>query len=159
MVIDEQGFRENVCIVLSDGAGRVFWARRVFQTDAWQFPQGGIKCNEAHEDAMFRELREETGLLAEHVKIIACTRGWLRYRLPKKFIRYGSQPLCIGQKQIWYLLKLVAGEQNINLQYFDKPEFDAWKWVKYWSPAQEVVSFKRCVYQQALKELEPALFA
>lgn len=156
-MIDEQGFRANVCIVLSNSVGQVFWARRIFGQNNWQFPQGGMKANETNEATMFRELREEVGLLPRHVEIMACTADWLRYRLPAKFIRYNSKPLCIGQKQIWYLLKLVANEKNINLQYSDKPEFDDWQWIEYWSSAQKIIDFKKDVYKQALKELAPAL--
>jgi len=107
---------------------------------------------------MYRELKEEVGLLPEHVKIIGCTPDWLKYWLPEKFIRQNSMPLCIGQKQIWYLLKLVADEANINLGCSKKPEFDRWEWIDYWSPARKVIDFKRNVYQQALNEFAPFLF-
>jgi len=105
-VIDSEGFRANVGIIISNDAGQVFWAKRVGQ-DAWQFPQGGIKPDETAESAMYRELKEEVGLSPKHVEIIGCTNDWLKYWLPEKFIRQNSMPLCIGQKQIWYLLKLV----------------------------------------------------
>ena len=156
-MIDSEGFRANVGIVLSNEAGQVFWAKRVGQ-DAWQFPQGGIKADESSESAMYRELREEVGLLPEHVEIIGCTNDWLKYWLPEKFIRHNSMPLCIGQKQIWYLLKLVADETNVNLGYSQKPEFDHWEWIDYWSPASKVIDFKRNVYEQALNEFAPFLF-
>lgn len=156
-MIDSEGFRANVGIVLSNDAGQVFWAKRVGQ-DAWQFPQGGIKANETAESAMYRELKEEVGLSAEHVEIIGCTNDWLKYWLPEKFIRHNSMPLCIGQKQIWYLLKLVADETNVNLGYSRKPEFEHWEWIDYWSPASKVIDFKRNVYQQALNEFAPFLF-
>jgi len=156
-VIDSEGFRANVGIVLSNEAGQVFWAKRLGQ-DAWQFPQGGIKADESTEEAMYRELREEVGLLPKHVEIVGCTSDWLKYWLPEKFIRQNSLPLCIGQKQIWYLLKLVADETNIDLAYSKKPEFDHWKWIEYWSPASKVIDFKRNVYEQALNEFAPFLF-
>ena len=156
-MIDSEGFRANVGIVLSNDAGQVFWAKRTGQ-DGWQFPQGGIKADESAEDAMYRELREEVGLLPEHIEIVGCTSDWLKYWLPEKFIRQNSLPLCIGQKQIWYLLKLVADETNIDLSYSKKPEFDNWEWIEYWSPASKVIEFKRNVYEQALNEFAPYLF-
>ena len=156
-MIDSEGFRANVGIVLSNDAGQVFWAKRTGQ-EGWQFPQGGIKADESAEDAMYRELREEVGLLPEHIEIIGCTSDWLKYWLPEKFIRQNSLPLCIGQKQIWYLLKLVADETNIDLAYSKKPEFDHWEWIEYWSPASKVIEFKRNVYEQALNEFAPFLF-
>lgn len=152
-MIDEEGYRPNVGIILSNAEGRVLWARRIGQ-DAWQFPQGGIKQGESAEQALYRELFEEVGLRPEHVEIIGSTDGWLRYRLPERYIRWNSQPLCIGQKQVWFMLRLMGEEQDICLNNADTPEFDHWRWVDYWYPLDEVVSFKRDVYKDALKALE-----
>ena len=156
-MIDSDGFRANVGIVLANQEGKLFWARRAGM-DAWQFPQGGIRPNEDVEEAMYRELREEIGLLPEHVEIIASTDDWLRYWLPKRFIRQNIEPLCIGQKQIWYLLQLVADESLVDLGLSKKPEFDNWCWIDYWAPVKQVVDFKRNVYERALKELAPFIF-
>ena len=155
-MIDEEGFRANVGIILSNAEGHVFWARRLGQ-NAWQFPQGGIDERESPEEAMFRELREETGLAPEHVAVLGCTRSWLRYRLPKRYVRRNQSPLCIGQKQKWYMLRLLGSEASVDLAAGDKPEFDRWRWVDYWRPAREVIFFKRQVYQRALVELESCL--
>jgi len=156
-MIDADGFRANVGIILTNSQGKLFWGRRIGM-DAWQFPQGGIRHNEPVENAMYRELREETGLQPVHVEIIGFTNEWLRYRLPKRFIRRNCKPLCIGQKQIWYLLKLIAHEENVKLDVSRKPEFDLWKWVDFWEPVKQVVDFKRSVYEQTLIEFEPLLF-
>ena len=153
-MIDSEGFRANVGIILTNDQGQVFWARRIGM-DAWQFPQGGIKKNESPKTAMYRELKEEIGLEPEHVELINSTDDWLRYWLPKRYIRQNREPLCIGQKQIWYLLKLTADETYLDLSYTSEPEFDSWKWVDFWRPVEEVISFKRQVYQQALKQLQP----
>ncbi len=155
-MIDEEGFRANVGIILTNRAGKVFWARRSWR-DGWQFPQGGVDEGETPEQAMYRELEEETGLKPEHVELLGCTPDWLRYRLPKKHIRQGHRPLCIGQKQIWFLLRLVAPEHHMDLSCNDKPEFDCWSWVDYWYPLDHVVPFKREVYQQALMMLSAFL--
>ena len=153
-MIDSEGFRANVGIILTNDQGQVFWARRIGM-DAWQFPQGGIKKNESPKMAMYRELKEEIGLEPDHVELINSTDDWLRYWLPKRYIRQNKGPLCIGQKQIWYLLKLTADETYLDLSYTSEPEFDSWKWVDFWRPVEEVISFKRQVYQQALKQLQP----
>ena len=153
-MIDSEGFRANVGIILTNDQGQVFWARRIGM-DAWQFPQGGIKKNESPKTAMYRELKEEIGLEPEHVELINSTDDWLRYWLPKRYIRQNRGPLCIGQKQIWYLLKLTVDETYLDLSYTSEPEFDSWKWVDFWRPVEEVISFKRQVYQQALKQLQP----
>jgi len=157
-VIDLDGYRANVGIVLSNAEGKVLWARRIGQ-DAWQFPQGGIREDEAPEQAMYRELREEIGLEAGDVVVLGRTRDWLRYRLPKHLIRRRSRPLCIGQKQVWYLLYLVGDEGRVRLDSTDQPEFDRWRWVDFWSPLKEVVSFKRNVYRSALEEFSEVLFS
>lgn len=156
-MIDSEGYRANVAIVLSNSDGQLFWAKRIGM-DAWQFPQGGIRQNESTKKAMYRELQEETGLLPKHVKIIGCTQDWLRYQLPKRFIRRHSSPVCIGQKQIWYLLELLADESEVRLDACKKPEFDHWRWVDFWHPVQEIVDFKRNVYESALQELVSLVF-
>jgi putative (di)nucleoside polyphosphate hydrolase len=153
-VIDADGFRPNVGIMLANSQGEVFWGRRIGQ-DAWQFPQGGIKENESLESALFRELEEEVGLTAKHVRIVACTRGWLRYRLPQRLIRHDSNPVCIGQKQKWFLLEMLADDEQVDVLSSGNPEFDHWRWVSYWYPLGQVVSFKREVYRRAMKELVP----
>ncbi len=134
------------------------WARRIRQ-DAWQFPQGGIRAEETPEQAMYRELEEEIGLQPKHVSMLGATRGWLRYRLPERYIRRSQQPVCVGQKQVWFMLRLVGEEHHVRLDLSDKPEFDHWRWVDYWYPLKEVVPFKRPVYKKALNELAPLLFA
>ncbi|GAA5017566.1 MULTISPECIES: RNA pyrophosphohydrolase [Acinetobacter] len=151
-MIDSEGFRPNVGIILANDAGQVLWAKRIGH-NAWQFPQGGIQYGETPEQALYRELYEEVGLLPEHVEIIAQTRGWLRYRLPYRYIRTDSNPVCIGQKQKWFLLRLVGTQKNISLQTTDPAEFDEWQWVSYWYPLGQVVNFKRDVYRRALSEL------
>lgn len=156
-MIDTDGFRANVGIMLCNDQGKLFWARRAGM-DAWQFPQGGIKADEETTDAMYRELREEIGLFPEHVKVIGSTDDWLRYWLPKRFIRQNIEPLCIGQKQIWFLLQLIADDSVIDLSVSRKPEFDQWEWIDYWEPIKQVVAFKRNVYEQALKQFSPYLF-
>jgi len=156
--IDRDGFRANVAIVLANDKGQLFWAKRIGM-DAWQFPQGGIEANESIEKAMYRELREETGLLPEHIEIIACTGKWLHYRLPERLVRRREKPVCIGQKQIWYLLKLIGAESEVTLDVSQRPEFEHWRWVDSKQVIKEVVDFKRQVYEQALTQLTPLLFS
>ena len=157
MRVDPGGYRMNVGIILANNEGKVFWARRVGQ-NAWQFPQGGLDENEEPVDAMYRELKEEIGLEQEDVELLAATKGWIHYRLPKHMIRYTQNPLVVGQKQKWYLLRLVGPEQNVRFDVTGKPEFDDWRWVDYWHPMEEVIYFKKDVYQTALEELEGTLF-
>ena len=128
-VIDREGFRPNVGIVICNADDQVLWGRRINGRDSWQFPQGGMNRDETPEVAMYRELEEEVGLRPESVELLGRTQGWLHYRLPKRFIRKTEDPVCIGQKQIWFLLRLTGAESDINLAAHDDPEFDHWKWV------------------------------
>jgi len=158
-VIDTDGYRQNVAIIICNRNGQVLWAKR-FGQHSWQFPQGGIKKGETPEQAMYRELYEEVGLKPEHVKILASSRSWLRYRLPKRLVRWDSpQPVCIGQKQRWFLLQLISDDKQIGFDACGHPEFDDWRWVTYWYPVRQVVSFKREVYRKALKEFAAVAFA
>jgi putative (di)nucleoside polyphosphate hydrolase len=154
-VIDGDGYRPNVGIIVANDQGQVLWARRVGQ-DAWQFPQGGIKSQESPEDALYRELREEIGLKAESVEIIGCTRGWLRYKLPRRLLRQNTSSF-IGQKQKWFMLKMLGPDADVSFEHSNTPEFDFWQWVSYWYPLGQVVPFKQDVYRRAMKELAPLL--
>ena len=157
-MIDPDGYRPNVGIILMRDGGEVFWARRV-NRDGWQFPQGGMRSDETPVEAMYRELREETGLKPEHVEVIGSTAGWLRYRLPRRYLRRNERPPCIGQKQVWFLLRLTGSESDVQLDGTDTPEFDHWRWVDFWYPAAHVVAFKRQVYERALRQLLPLAVA
>ena len=150
-MIDKSGYRYGVGIILINNARQIFFAKRVGMA-AWQFPQGGMKEEETPEQTMFRELKEEIGLNPEDVQILASSRRWLRYRLPSRLVRHYTKPVCIGQKQKWFLLRLVNPDAKIDLQANDSPEFDSWAWVSYWYPLKQVVTFKRRVYVMALKE-------
>ena len=157
-MLDKDGYRPNVGIILLNGRNEVFWGKRVKQ-HSWQFPQGGIKFGESPEQAMFRELWEEVGLKPEHVKIVGRTREWLRYDVPEQWIRRELRGNYRGQKQIWFLLRLVGRDSDVSLRASDHPEFDAWRWNAYWVPLDAVIEFKRDVYQRALAELERYLVA
>ena len=156
-LIDTQGFRANVGIVLIRDGGDVFLGGRS-DGRGWQFPQGGVQRDETAEQALFRELREEVGLERADVEVIAATRSWLRYRLPRQYVRRRSRPLCIGQKQRWFLLRMLGGEERLRFDVTLQPEFDSWRWVDYWSPVREVIYFKRPVYVRALEELSQQAF-
>jgi putative (di)nucleoside polyphosphate hydrolase len=155
--IDADGFRANVGIVLMRDDRQVFLGGRTGGR-GWQFPQGGVRRNEAPEAALYRELREEIGLEREDVQLIAGTRNWLRYRLPRQYVRRNSDPPCIGQKQRWFLLRLLGSEARVHFDATDQPEFERWRWVDYWTPVREVIYFKRAVYARALDELAQRAF-
>jgi len=156
-VIDTEGFRANVGIVLMRGSGEVFLGRRAGGR-GWQFPQGGMRHGEELEQALYRELEEEIGLTADDVELAARSAQWLRYRLPPRYVRRHRQPVCIGQKQRWFLLRLKDETVRFQFDSTTEPEFDQWRWVPYWEPVREIIYFKRPVYVQALTELAPLAF-
>ncbi|MFN8770790.1 MAG: RNA pyrophosphohydrolase [Neisseriaceae bacterium] len=150
-MIDNDGYRLNVGIVLLNADSQVFWGRRKGES-SWQFPQGGLYENEDVETAMFRELNEELGLLSEHVEIIGRTEDWLYYDVPATYNRSNNKNYR-GQKQIWYLLQFIGKDYNINVKYHKEQEFDAWRWINYWDSIDLVIDFKQDVYKKALNEL------
>ena len=146
-MLDKNGYRLNVGIVLANQTGQLFWGKRIHSQE-WQFPQGGVHPYETLEETMYRELDEEIGLTTQDVKIITATKRWLRYRLPTR----RTSPLFVGQKQKWFLLLLTSNDNNIRLNASKKPEFNNWYWIKYWAPLQQVVYFKRHTYRTVLTE-------
>lgn len=155
-VIDSDGFRTNVGIVLMHRE-QVFLGRRTGGR-GWQFPQGGVRSGEAPEQALYRELNEEIGLAESSVELVGQTASWLRYRLPSRYIRRNQHPVCIGQKQRWFLLRLKSAGVMFDFRRTSEPEFDQWRWAPYWEPVREVIYFKRAVYARALEELAPLAF-
>jgi putative (di)nucleoside polyphosphate hydrolase len=156
-LIDSAGFRANVGIILMRDNGDLFLGGRP-RGRGWQFTQGGIQRGEKPLGALYRELTEETGLLESDVELIGETRNWLRYRLPVQYQRRASMPLCIGQKQRWFLLRFNGPEEKIRFDTTSEPEFDRWRWVPWWTPVREVIYFKRQIYARALHELAPLAF-
>ena len=155
--IDSEGFRANVGIILANDVGKLLLGGRIGNR-GWQFPQGGMQDGESPEEAMYRELHEEVGLQPPDVDVLGVTHDWLRYRLPDKYVRHGKKPLCIGQKQRWFILRLLVDDDRVDLATADTPEFDRWRWVDFWRPVNEVIYFKRRVYARALHELGPHVY-
>jgi len=152
-VIDRNGYRLNVGIVLTNKDGELFWGKRV-KASGWQFPQGGVQPYETLKETMYRELTEEVGLTKKDVEILAVTKNWFRYKLPKRLHHRSKSPLCIGQKQKWFLLLLTSADTNIDLNAGNNPEFITWRWVNYWEPLKQVIYFKREVYSNVLTSFE-----
>ena len=157
-MIDASGYRAAVGMVLINAHRQVFWARRLGYRGAWQFPQGGIEEGETPREAMFRELGEELGLTPDCVRILGESHDWHYYELPKTYRRYYNKPLCVGQKQKWFLLQMTANDDVLALDQTLKPEFDQWRWVDYTLPPTQVIFFKRALYRAVLNEFEPLVW-
>lgn len=150
-VLDKEGYRACVGIVLTNAERQLFWAKRTSQ-DAWQFPQGGLHEGESVLQALYRELEEEVGLTQKDVKLLYCSEKWMRYKFPEYLKRSNPNLNFTGQKQKWYLLQLTKSDKNIRLDKHQNPEFEQWRWVNYWYPLRYVIGFKRSVYRRVLKE-------
>jgi len=156
-LIDKNGYRANVGIVLMNPQKELFIAKRRYQS-GWQFPQGGIHIGETPESAMYRELLEETGLTKNDTELLSESNNWYQYKIPKKHLRKlkKGKPFVIGQRQKWFMLKLTGSEEAISLIHPSKfnQEFDNWKWVDPALPAKQVIRFKQHVYEQVLSEFQ-----
>lgn len=154
-MIDQDGYRLGVGIILQQASaphvGNILLAERLGKPGAWQFPQGGIQANERPIEAMYRELYEELGLKPDDVVILKETADWHRYELPKVYQIIEGERVK-GQKQRWFLLKLISDDGRINLSCTDVQEFGAWRWANYWEILDTVVEFKRALYQAVLTE-------
>ena len=151
-MLDRDGYRPNVGIILVNARNEVFWGKRI-REHSWQFPQGGIQRGESPEQAMYRELQEEVGLTRDQVRILGRTRDWMRYDVPEHWVRREWRGHYRGQKQIWFLLRLTGRDSEVDLRASAHPEFDAWRWNNYWIPLEAVIEFKREVYRNVLQEL------
>lgn len=143
-------YRPSVGIMLLNDRSEVFVARRIdVPGDTWQMPQGGIGEGEDPRAAAFRELREEIG--TDKAKLMAESRTWLRYDLPKDLIPQSWEGRWHGQRQKWFVMRFSGKDADINLET-EHPEFAAWKWVSIDELPAIVISFKRQVYLDLLAE-------
>src|SRR3569833_3457053 len=112
-MLDRDGFRPNVGIILLNPKNQVFWGKRI-RTHSWQFPQGGINYGETPEQAMFRELHEEVGLPPDHVRVVVLFRVCLRYVVPTHFFRRVVRGYFLVLIQFWFLLQLTGRDSDMN---------------------------------------------
>ena len=155
--IDEQGFRANVGIILTDGSGRVLIAGRRGR-GGWQFPQGGIRHEETVEGAMFRELREEVGLMPSDVGSSVRRRAGCDTDCLNATFAASNVHCALVRSSVGFCSNSFGDIERLRFDLTDEPEFDRCRWVDYWRPVKEVIYFKRPVYVRALRELGPLAF-
>ena len=143
-------YRPCVGLMLMNADGKIFVGQRNDRhKDAWQMPQGGVDKGENPRDAALRELWEETGVTADLVEIIAETDGWLPYDLPHDIVPKIWKGRYRGQEQKWFLMRFTGRDDQINIQT-EHPEFTHWKWQEPNRLIEEIVPFKRAVYEQVV---------
>lgn len=143
-------FRPGVGIMLLNRNNRVLVGRRTRTPhEAWQMPQGGIDEGEAPIAAALRELREEIG--TDHVEVLAESNTWLRYELPSSLIGKAWKGRWRGQQQKWFAMRFLGCDADINVAT-KHPEFSAWRWVSAAELPNLIVSFKRQVYLDVLRQ-------
>lgn len=150
-------YRSGIGIMLINKEKKIFVGKRIDNhSDAWQMPQGGIDAGETEDEAMFRELKEETGISAFGVKVLQKSRGYFYYNLPYKLQKKFWGGKYLGQRQRWYLAEFIGDESLVNIQTED-PEFSAWKWISREEILSTIVGFKRELYQDVINEFSKIL--
>ena len=148
----ERGYRPCVGIMLVNMDGKVFVGQRLDNVvEAWQMPQGGIDEGEEAKDAALRELHEETGIVSDHVKIIAKARDEHFYDLPPELVGKLWSGKYRGQRQFWFLARFLGQDEHINIQT-KHPEFREWRWTDPETLPELIVPFKRKLYRDILQE-------
>ena len=150
----EKGWRLGVGIILINKKNKIFMGERIDNRGAWQMPQGGVNVaiNESLDNAAKRELYEETGV--KSAKIINKSEGWYYYYLPETLQTKLWGGKFLGQKQKWFLFCFEGKDEEINLQADRKPEFNKWQWVSPKNVLNNIVSFKKEIYQKVLQEFK-----
>ena len=153
----ESDYRSCVGLMLINEKKKFFTAQRLdFTSTAWQMPQGGINEGEDPLEAAFRELNEETSIDRGDIQLLATSKEWVKYDLPKTLIPFLWDGKYKGQKQKWFLFRFFGNESNINI-HTQNPEFSRWRWSNKKQLVDSIVSFKRPVYQTILEEFSAYL--
>ncbi len=138
-------------IINEEGLVLVFERRKI--ADAWQFPQGGLDEGETPLEGAKREILEETGIDEKSLELLASAPRWLAYELPEEARR---PKVGRGQVQRWFLFRFTGSEEEITLG--DQKEFISWQWMSMDEMIAKIVSFKRPVYEELVKDFEQYLF-
>ncbi len=155
--IAELPYRPCVGVMLINADGHAFVGQRMDRDyDAWQMPQGGVDKGEAPRDAALRELGEETGVTPELVEIIAESDQWLPYELPYDLVPKLWKGKYRGQEQKWFLMRFNGTDDQVNIAT-EHQEFSRWQWMPIDDLVDNIVPFKRSVYEAVLKEFEGVL--
>lgn len=150
-------YRPCAGVMLMNRDGQVFVGQRLDSTlEAWQMPQGGIDEGEEAIDAAVRELREETGVMPDKVRLIAEAPGEFLYDLPDDMISRIWKGKWRGQRQRWFLFAFEGEDGDIDIAT-PEPEFRAWRWADPAALPTMIVPFKKTLYEQVLAAFDDHL--
>ncbi|MGH1447117.1 MAG: RNA pyrophosphohydrolase [Cognatishimia sp.] len=150
-------YRRNVGVMLVNAQGEAFVGQRLdSDVPAWQMPQGGIDKGEDAKTAALRELEEETGVSPDLVTLVAETKDWVAYDLPHDLVPRIWKGRYKGQEQMWFLFRFHGSDADVNIEV-DHQEFSEWRWLPVNELVENIVPFKRSVYEQVVAEFEPYL--
>ena len=144
--------RIGVGIIVLNKDNQVFVGKRKDNPlDHWQMPQGGVDKGEDFISAMKRELVEETSI--KNIKILKELDKTYQYELPENLIGIIWKGKFRGQKQKWFITKFLGHDSEINLKTKHQ-EFIDWKWIEPTKLPEVIVSFKKDLYMNLLKEIK-----
>jgi putative (di)nucleoside polyphosphate hydrolase len=144
-------YRQNVGVMLVNAAGHAFVGQRIdSDSAAWQMPQGGIDKGEDPRTAALRELTEETGVTPDLVTVEAETEGWIAYDLPHDLVPKLWKGRYRGQEQKWFLMRFHGTDDQVRIDADDHQEFSEWRWLPADELVEQIVPFKRPVYEQVV---------
>lgn len=147
---DPRPYRPCVGIMLFNKTGQVFVGNRIdVPGDHWQMPQGGIDPGETPEQAAWRELYEEVG--TRNASLIEESQTWYPYDLPPALSRKVWKGKYRGQTQRWFAFRFLGQDDEINLT-LHKPEFGEWCWLDLKDLPEQIVPFKRPIYERVIVE-------
>lgn len=150
-------YRPCVGLMLINKDNKIFTAQRLgYSSEAWQMPQGGIEQGEDAVTAAFRELEEETSIAKQKVELLAISENWLSYDLPAELVPKLWNGLYKGQTQKWFLMRFIGVDDEINIKT-STPEFSSWRWSSKLQLVRSIVSFKKELYHDILREFDKFL--
>lgn len=150
-------YRPCAGVMLINREGLIFVGRRRdTAAPAWQMPQGGIDPGEDPRAAALRELREETGIPAARVEVLAETPDWLTYDLPAELLGRTWGGKYRGQRQKWFLMRFLGEDDEIDIAR-EHPEFSEWRWIGPQAMIAAIVPFKRDIYRAVVDAFRPWL--